>query len=204
MDDVVADLRDYYDQDAHRRAGRDLHGVRLGYRQRFFEHLGPSPATVFEVGCGPGKDGAAFVAEGHRYVGLDLSVVHARYTRDAVGSAMQGSLLALPVASGAADAVWTMSTYMHVPTPSIEAAVAELARVVRPGGFVGIGTWGGTGEERVLDEDQFDPPRFFALRHHDVMRELYRAHGTIEHEEILLPTSATDNWEYLFVILRLG
>ena len=200
MDDVVADLRTYYDQDAHRRAGRDLHGVRLGYRAEFLRRLGERSHTVLEVGCGPGKDAREFVAAGHSYVGLDLSVVHAGYTRDAGAPALQASLMALPVADDAVDAAWTMSTYMHVPSGAIEAAVAELCRVGRPGGLVGIGTWGGTGVEAHLDDDIFDPPRFFALRHHEAMRAHYCSHGQIEHEEILPPGS--DGWEYLFVILR--
>lgn len=202
MDDVVTDLRAYYDQDAHVRASRDLHGVRLDYRARFLDRLGTNQRLVLEVGCGPGKDAAAIAAAGHRYVGLDLSLVHAQYTRAAVGAALQGSLLHLPIATGSVDAAWTMSTYMHVPDAHIAGALDELVRVVRPGGLIGIGVWGGLGTERVLEDDHFDPPRFFALRHHDVMRELYAARGTIEHDETLPPGS--DHWEYLFVILRNG
>ena len=200
MDDVVTDLRAYYDQDAHVRASRDLFGVRLSYQARFLDVLGADPRQVLEVGCGPGKDAAAIADAGHRYVGLDLSHVHAQYTRDAVGAALQGSLLDLPIGTDSVDAAWTMSTYMHVPDAHIAAALDELVRVVRPGGLIGIGVWGGLGEERVLDDDHFDPPRFFALRHHEVMRELYAARGTIEHDETLPPGS--DHWEYLFVILR--
>ncbi len=200
MDDVVTDLRAYYDQDAHVRASKDLMGVRRGYRDRFLDLLGPDPRLVLEVGCGPGKDGAAMVEAGHRYVGLDLSVVHAQYARDATAAALQGSLLDLPVATDSIDAAWTMSTYMHVPDTGIAAALDELVRVVRPGGLIGIGVWGGLGEERVLEEDHFDPPRFFSLRHHDAMRDLYQARGTIEHDETLPPGS--DHWEYLFVIFR--
>lgn len=200
MDDVVADLRAFYDQDAHRRAGRDLHGVRLAYRRTFLDALGSAPRTVLEVGCGPGKDAEAFVAAGHRYAGLDLSFVHARYTAAVGAASVQGSLMALPVADRAVDAVWTMSTYMHVPDGHIDDALDELVRVVRPGGTIGIGTWGGLGVETVADDDQFDPPRFFALRHHDRMRERYEARGTIGHDETLGPGS--DGWEYLFVIFR--
>lgn len=202
MDDVVADLRSFYDQDAHRRAGRELHGPRLVYRERFLDAIGPDGCSVLEVGCGPGKDAQAFVAAGHRYAGLDLSVVHARYTLAVGAPAVHGSLMALPVADDAIDAAWSMSTYMHVPDDDIEAALDELARVVRPGGLIGIGTWGGLGTDVMADDAEFDPPRFFALRHHDRMRAHYRRLGRIEHEQTLPP--GTDGWEYLFVILRLG
>lgn len=200
MDDVVGDLRSYYDQDAHRRAGRELHGPRLEYRARFLGALGSSPLSVLEVGCGPGKDAQAFVAAGHRYVGLDLSMVHARYTIDAGAPSLQGSLMSLPVSGDTLDAVWSMSTYMHVPDTDIQAALAELRRVVRPGGLIGIGTWGGVGAEVMAEDREFDPPRFFALRHHDLMRSYYESLGQIEHDETLPP--GTDGWEYLFVILR--
>ena len=202
MDDVAADLRAFYDQDAHRRAGRELHGPRLEYRARFLDALGASPCSVLEVGCGPGKDAQVFVAAGHRYAGLDLSAVHARYTVEGGSPALQGSLMALPIADDAVDAAWSMSTYMHVPDADIEAALGELRRVVRPGGLIGIGTWGGLGSEVMAEDRDFDPPRFFALRHHDRMRALYESLGRVDHDETLPP--GTDGWEYLFVILRLA
>ena len=200
MDDVIGDLRRYYDQDAHRRAARDLHPVRVGYRDRFLAMLEPAQQSVLEVGCGPGRDAEAFVGAGLDYVGIDLSHVHATYTRDVGAAAVQASLLQLPIATGAVDAAWSMSTYMHVPDHHIVGALDELARVVRPGGLIGLGVWGGVGESRVLDEDLFDPPRFFALRHHDTMRAHYATVGRIEHDEILPPGS--DGWEYLFTVLR--
>lgn len=200
MDDVVANLRSFYDQDAHRRAGRDLRGPRLDYRRRFLDALGPLSRSVLEVGCGPGKDAQAFVAAGHRYAGLDLSHVHARYTLAAGAPALQGSLMALPIVDDAVDAAWSMSTYMHVPDVDIEAALTELARVVRPDGLIGIAAWGGLGTVVMAEDVDFDPPRFFALRHHDEMRAHYGALGHIEHEEVLPP--GTDGWEYLFVIVR--
>ncbi|MEM7286428.1 MAG: class I SAM-dependent methyltransferase [Actinomycetota bacterium] len=200
MDDVVADLRAYYDQDAHVRSERELYGMRVELREMFLGRLGPTPQRVLEVGCGPGKDATAFVAAGHRHVGVDLSAVHARYTLEAGAPALQASLLSLPVATASVDAAWSMSTYMHVPTDMIDAAVAELCRVVRPGGLIGIGTWGGTGVEAVLDGDRFDPPRFFALRTHAHVRSLYERHGEIDHWETGPPGS--DGWEYQFAVFR--
>ena len=97
-------------------------------------------ARCLDAGCGVGEDARA-VADlaGARVVGIDLNVRMAAEARSR--SAGRGGLdfaagdaARLPFAAATFDAAWVKRTLMHVPDPA--AAVAELARVVRPGGTI--------------------------------------------------------------------
>jgi ubiquinone/menaquinone biosynthesis C-methylase UbiE len=94
--------------------------------------------VVVEVGCGIGTDGTRFLQGGARYVGLDASdtaVKTARQTFDLLGlggEVVAADALALPLRDGAADVVYSNGVLHHV--RDTEAAVAEIHRVLRPGG----------------------------------------------------------------------
>ncbi len=88
----------------------------------------PPGARVLDAGAGEGTYRAHF--QNHRYIGLDLGVGDAQwdYTRLDV----LGDLSALPFPDAAFDAAINIVTLEHVRHP--HRVVAELARVLRPGG----------------------------------------------------------------------
>lgn len=95
---------------------------------------------VLDVGAGTGTATRRLVAAGAAVVPTDaatgmLSVARARCACHPVVA----DALALPVRSGAVDAVVLGFVLNHLPEP--EAALAEAARVVRPGGWVLASTW---------------------------------------------------------------
>jgi ubiquinone/menaquinone biosynthesis C-methylase UbiE len=89
---------------------------------------------VFEAGCGTGLllREAAAVARSAR--GLDLSRGMLGPARARGLQVVQGSLTDVPLPSASVDLVYSMKVLAHV--PPIERALAELARVVRPGGHL--------------------------------------------------------------------
>ena len=98
--------------------------------------LAAAPAGRFlDAGCGKGRFAA--VVQKHypdaSVHGLDLSIEMLRYVPPEVGRCA-GTLTALPFADGAFDAAWATESLEHA--VEIERAVAELCRVVRPGGRV--------------------------------------------------------------------
>jgi ubiquinone/menaquinone biosynthesis C-methylase UbiE len=94
--------------------------------------------TVLEAGCGIGTDGARFAAAGARYTGLDFStsaldLARTRFRLDGFpGRFVQGSVTALPFATGTFDLVFSHGVVHHV--RDTEAAIREFHRVLKPGG----------------------------------------------------------------------
>jgi SAM-dependent methyltransferase len=134
------------------------------------ERMRISPgARVLDVGCGPGTDTlplAEMVGPAGRVTGIDFDpamVAEAdRRTREA-GVAdrvehCQGDATALPFGDGEFDAVRSERLLQHLRDP--EAALREMVRVARPGGWVVVmdTDWG----TRSVDADEPDLERRMA------------------------------------------
>jgi ubiquinone/menaquinone biosynthesis C-methylase UbiE len=103
--------------------------------------LGPEQ-VVLDIGCGPGTDlaaMAAFVAPDGVVIGVDnderMVNEAAQRTADLLGvEVRRGDAHALPLADASVDRARTDRVLQHVADPA--AAVADIARVLRPGGLV--------------------------------------------------------------------
>lgn len=197
-DDLIA----YYDAEA--RAGtRRAHGeMRLGLRSSFVELLvREGRHTLLDIGAGPGLDTIEFERDGFDVTGLDLAPANVAVMRSLGLRAVAGSLYRLPFADASFDAVWTMSTFVHVPAARRHEAIVELGRVVRPGGVVAIGTWGGRDFEGVPEFGELRPHRFFSLASHARWRRALGRLGSVERFETFPPTDPS-GWEYQFAVIR--
>lgn len=98
----------------------------------------PKGARVLDVACGSGYGLTVLSGGGRRVVGADLNLgalAHASSTEVPVVAGAGG---ALPFARGTFDAVTSFETLEHIGPR--EAFVAELARVLRPGGLLVLST----------------------------------------------------------------
>ena len=197
-----ADLIAYYDAEArggHRSAYGDL---RVELRRRFAELLrAEAIRTLFDVGAGPGLDTVRWDADGFRVVGLDLAHANVQRMSDVGLTSVTGSLYQLPFRSATFDALWTMSTFVHVPHKRFDEAMTEMLRVVEPGAPLGIGTWGGLDFEGVPEFGELPPFRFFSLASHDRWREMLERHAEVELFETYDSTGG-HGWEYQFAVMR--
>lgn len=113
--------------------------------ERFADYVREGEA-VLEVGCGTGRAYDIFSKKGVQYAGVDVSAKAVEAARqrwkgtDAVFEV--GDLLALPVDGGRYDAVVAVAVIHHVPSAAYRLqALRELARAVRPGGYVFLTSW---------------------------------------------------------------
>ncbi|MHB8960451.1 MAG: class I SAM-dependent methyltransferase [Candidatus Limnocylindrales bacterium] len=205
-DRLRADLARYYDQDAAERAARTLPDERVARREWFIGRLrGEGRQRLIEIGTGPGIDAAAFLAAGFDVTGVDLSPAHVELARAAGIDAHVAAAQRLPFASGSFDALWSMSVLMHMPDPDLLAALAEFARVLRPGGLAAFGMWGGDGTAGPHPDDTFDPPRYFNWRTDAAMATAIRRHARIESFETLPVRSANGRtFHYQWAVARFG
>jgi SAM-dependent methyltransferase len=97
-------------------------------------------ADILEVGCGIGTDGVRFARNGANYTGIDFSEVALDLARRQFelkglpGQFTQVSLPNLPFADDSFDLVYSFGVLHHI--LETDAAVAEIYRVLRPGGHV--------------------------------------------------------------------
>jgi SAM-dependent methyltransferase len=193
-------LAAYYDQEASDRAKRPIDLLRVEARTRFLTRLAGCRPRILEVGVGPGRDAALFVAEGIPAVGVDLSVEHVQLASSMGVHAVVATVRRLPFGNSAFGALWTMSTLMHVPNEAIADALSELRRVLAPGALAVVGVWGGHDVEHHRGIDVFDPPRFFSLRSDERWRSLLSTLGSVEDFEIW-GRRGNDFW-YQWAIVR--
>jgi SAM-dependent methyltransferase len=196
------DLTAYYAAEA-RRGTRVGHGaLRTALRESFGELLMlEGRRQVLDVGAGPGIDTAEWQSAGFAPIGLDLAHANVELMQARGLAAVTGSIYGLPFVDHTFDALWTMSTFVHVPHARFDGAMGELLRVVRPGAPLAIGTWGGVDFEGHPEFGELRPYRFFSLATHDEWRSMLARHADVERFETFHPDPGHD-WQYQFAVLR--
>ena len=94
--------------------------------------LGAAPRRVLEVGCGPGEAAEQIAARGAEVIAVDISPRMVELARGRGVDARLGDVQELPFDDESFDCALAAWMLYHVPEP--DRALAELARVLRPGG----------------------------------------------------------------------
>lgn len=200
-DDLEAALARFYDQESRAGTRRVIELGRVARRDEFVALLAAEGRVrVVEVGLGTGLDAAALLGAGLAVAGVDLSDEHVQRCRALGVDAHRASATALPFGDASFDAGWSMSTLLHLPDDEADVALAELVRVVVPGGPVAIGLWGGFDEAGVQDRDPHLPHRWFRFRTDAQVRATLATHGTVERFDTWQPDG--DRFTYQWAVLR--
>jgi len=128
--------RRYYDEFSgwyERERGRGYHALIDDLEVRVVEEHGRG-GRALEVGCGTGLILERVARFADRAVGIDLSAGMLQQAKGRGLDVMQGLATALPFADASFDVTYSFKVLAHV--PDIELALAEMARVTRPGGVV--------------------------------------------------------------------
>jgi SAM-dependent methyltransferase len=115
--------------------------VRFGTYRRTWQL---PPGRILDVGCGVGDLAAVFAHQGWKASGIEPSAQAAEHARAAGVDAVTGTLADAPWADGEFDAIVFNHSLEHIDDPA--QAVADAARLLRPGGLLTIavpnfGSW---------------------------------------------------------------
>ena len=107
--------------------------------EALLEILPPPPATMLECGCGSAEVSAALAAQGYRATLLDaapaaLQVARRRFQRRGLTADYTlGNVYQLPFPDDSFDILTSFGLLEHF--ADVEKVIAEMARVIRPGGM---------------------------------------------------------------------
>jgi ubiquinone/menaquinone biosynthesis C-methylase UbiE len=130
------DNRAYYDEFStwyERERGQGYHQMLDDLEVGLVRRYGQG-ADILEVGCGTGLILERVAEFAGRAAGIDLSDGMLAKARERGLDVVQGSATELPYDDESFDVVYSFKVLAHV--EDIETAMAEMARVTRPGGYV--------------------------------------------------------------------
>lgn len=176
------DFAGWYERERHLPYHRMLDDLEVDLVERY-----GAGKDVLEVGCGTGLilDRVARFARSAR--GIDLSAgMLAQAARRGLAVA-QASATDLPIATASVDVAYSFKVLAHI--PDITGALAEMARVVRPGGWVLAEFYNARSLRRLVKK--LKPPTAVSARTHD--EHVYTRYDDAAAIQRFLPPSLT--WE---------
>jgi SAM-dependent methyltransferase len=169
--DVLDSLRVSYDGRAAWRDQQEKKPWKLAERELFLGRvLGDGGGRLLEIGAGPGHDSAFFAGHGLQVVATDLSPAMVGFCRQKGLDAHVMDFLHLDFPAGSFDAVYALNCLLHVPNADLPEVLAAIRAVLRPGGWLYLGVYGGNGEEGPASDDRHEPARFFSWRTDEQIR----------------------------------
>jgi len=139
----------YYEQRAAQfwEGTRD-HDVRQNMQALLRHITAAPPLRILDLGCGPGRDLAAFRALGHEPVGLDGSAQFVAMARQYSGCEVwQQDFLALRLPDAHFDGIFANASLFHVPSRALPRVLGELHATLKPGGVLFASNPRGQNEE---------------------------------------------------------
>ncbi len=123
------DFAGWYERERHEPYHRMLDELEVGIVERY-----GAGRDVLEVRCGTGLVLEKVAQFARTASGIDLSAGMLAKAAARGLPVAQASATALPIASASVDVAYSFKVLAHI--PDIKTALAEMARVVRPGGWV--------------------------------------------------------------------
>lgn len=119
------------------RAGTESHDVSQNV-EALLRHLpGPAPQRILDLGCGPGRDLATFVARGHAPVGLDGAAAFVAMARTSAGCEVwHQDFLALDLPAERFDGIFANAALFHVPSQELSRVLDDLRQTLVTGGVL--------------------------------------------------------------------
>ena len=155
----------------------------------------PADARLLDLGCGGGRDAGDLGRRGYRVVGVDRTsaLLLAGRHRFPLLPLVRADLRDLPFQAMSFDGLWAAASLMHFPKPDARRILADLSRLVRPGGlFAATVTYG---VKSRLVSDGWVPGRYFARwRKDELARAVRRAGWTILELQVITNRERKGRW----------
>ncbi len=135
------------------------------FLDRFMAFIGREGPLVADVGCGDGRDSGYLIGRGARVLLVDLSraMLAAAAEQVPAGVHLNEDVRNLSLLDGYLDGAWASGILYHLPKRELPAALAEIHRVIGPGGVFSFNFKTGEGEGMEENPRSFPgAPRYYA------------------------------------------
>jgi len=184
-----------YNNHASERDDRGEAAWRHPARDAFLAEMQAEGRTrLLEIGAGTGHTARWFADQGLDVVATDLSPDQVETCREKGLEADLRDFYELGFAPASFDGAWAANCLLHVPNVHLAGGLEHIAAVLFDRGLFSVALWGGVSAEGSYEDDCFLPPRFFAFRSDDAVRELLATTFTIEDFSVLHPDEAGDRY----------
>lgn len=130
-------LAHYAQRAASFREGTRDHDVSQNIAALLDAILAPPPCTILDLGCGPGRDLAAFKRLGHHPIGLEAVPEFATMARDfSECEVWEQDFLKLDLPALRFDGIFANASLFHVPTQALPRVLRELHAALKPAGVL--------------------------------------------------------------------
>lgn len=162
----------------------------------------PRGATVLDIGCGSGRLLTLLERAGYTARGVDLSPASVLQAQLRGTSAHEGCMTQLTMPTASCDAVVSYHAFNYLPHDLHHQALAEQARVLRPGGYAVLMAFY-TPEQRTtpLEVRQLGETFTLYVRTVAELRDLYRDAGFSVHHSST-PICTTQDLQLVPEVLR--
>jgi len=117
--------------------GTQHHDVSQNYAALLGALEGPSPFTLLDFGCGPGRDLAYFRSLGHEAVGLEGCPSFAAMAREHTGcEVLHQDFLKLELPAECFDGIFANASLFHVPQQELPRVLGFLHGALQPRGVL--------------------------------------------------------------------
>ena len=184
-------MTEHWDAEAERwaRVARDPEWDHHFWRfnmPRFLELAPPPGRATLDVGCGEGRLGRLLVERGHRVTGIEASPTLATLARDG-HEVVEADAADLPFPDGSFDLAVAFMSLINM--ERLDRAVAEVARVLEPGGRFCIAVVHPIRSTGEFDDGVFRATRTYFDRH-DLVYDVERDGTTFTFHDVHRPLEA--------------
>lgn len=181
-------LIESYEKHAYQRESSTADKFKKRERSEFLKLLKEvQRKTILEIGCGPGRDAQFFQSQGLQVLAVDNAPTMVRLTAEKGVPAQVLDCYDLDQINETFDAVYTLNCLLHIPKKDIGHIFNLIATRLNGNGLMYLGLWGGENFEGILEQDTYEPKRFFSFWETEKLLEIVQQSFRLEYYRRLNP-----------------
>jgi len=123
----------------------------------------PPPATIVDLGSGPGNQALYLQHQGYKLTCIDISETMVEKCRQKGLAATVMDFENLEFPSDSFDGVWAYTSLLHIPKRNLEWVLMQISAIMKPSAYFFLGMKEGSGEGFRKQEKYSGTKRWFSL-----------------------------------------